>query len=61
MAQLNISAIKEGLTGGEKQMMERLEREIFSQLTVRNWENVEVERYQRDLQEFSQFLRNGPK
>ena len=61
MAHLNVSTITEPFAESEQLLLRRLLQECFASLTVHNWENIEVQRYRRDPQEFVRFLLNGGK
>ncbi len=62
MARLNVSTVVENELGeNERTMLQRLQTDIFSQLTVHNWEHKEVARYRADPQAFVQFLKFGGK
>lgn len=63
MARLNVSTVVEmkKLGEAERLMLQRLQTEVFSQLTVHNWEHKEVARYHSDPQAFVHFLRFGGK
>lgn len=60
MVKQNVSTVAErALSEEEKLMLGRLKTEVFSQLTVHNWEHKEVERYQADPEKFVRFSRSG--
>lgn len=63
MARLNVSTVvkMKKLGEAERLMLQRLHTEVFSQLTVHNWEHKEVARYHSDPQAFVHFLRFGGK
>lgn len=57
----NIATMCTKPTEEEQRILQRLLEEIFapSRLKVRNWENVELERYRTDPKKFIEVLRGG--
>ncbi|KAI2808066.1 hypothetical protein BLOT_006008 [Blomia tropicalis] len=61
MVQLNIDTVSNDCqyTKTENEVVNRLQNDIFSHLTVHNWENVELSKYRQNPKAFADFLRTG--